>query len=188
MPDPEDFGGPTPEIVNRQEAKMRFLCTAVVSGMAAGLWSIGSAAGAQPLPGEELKGAGPGRGRERMVRALQLSDEQQQQARQLFEARRPQMQAFFEKMREGRQRLQGAAESESPDPAQVGELLLEQYRLRQEGRTHREEMQAAFRALLTPEQQRKLDLLKAARPAGEGRGDPGDVGPPEGLIWLPMSH
>lgn len=155
----------------------------VLGAVAVSVLAVAGMAGAEPPPGKPFEGAGPVWGGERMARVLQLSDEQQQKARQAFEARQPQMQAFFGTMRESWQRLQAAAQSENPDPAQVGELFLEHERLRTQGRAQREEMMAAFRALLTPEQQGKLDLLETARAVGES-GPEG--GPPGGLLGLPM--
>src|SRR5262245_60961559 len=88
--------------------------------------------------------------------ALGLSDAQVQQLRDLrkqqFEAARP----SFEQAREKRQQLAEAMRAENPDPTKVGQLMVELKRLRQSGGGLRDDLQAKARAILTPEQQTKL--------------------------------
>ena len=153
-------------------------------GLAAALASA-SMAGAQPVFEPDRPPArGPVMGPGRMA-VLGLTEPQQQQVRALFEANRPQMEALFGKMQESRQALEEAAGIESPDPTHVGELYLEHRRLREEGRAQREQMDESLRALLTPEQRRRLDLLETARAVGMGRRGPEDIAPPEGMRGMP---
>jgi len=130
---------------------------------------------AQPAPGQRGERMGPRGERmgprgpmERMARYLELTEQQKEQARQLFEAQRPQMEALREKMRDNGERLRQAIESAAPDATLVGELTLEQHRLRGVGKAQREEMQKAFKALLTPEQLKKAEAMEAARELGMG--------------------
>jgi Spy/CpxP family protein refolding chaperone len=133
-----------------------------------------SDAAAQPFgPGE----GGPGsRGPRGPGRFLELTEDQQEAARQIFEQRRPEMQALREQVRENRALLRDELESGSPDPTSVGELVIEGHALRQRGRTMREESKEAFESLLTPEQKRKLEMLEAARAVGGSRGPRGKMG------------
>jgi len=129
---------------------------------------------AQPLGPEE---GGPGGGRFRGPgRFLELTEDQQAVARQIFEQRRPEMRALHEQMRENRTLLRDALES-GADAASVGELVIDGHALKEQGRAMREESKEAFESLLTPEQKRKLELLEAARAAGSSRGRRGKMGP-----------
>jgi len=150
---------------------------------AAALALAGSLA-AQPAQGPRGEGIGPRGERmgprgpmERMARYLELTEQQKEQSRQLFEAQRPQMQALREKMRDNGERLRQALESATPDATLVGELTLEQHRLRTEGKAQHAEMQKAFKALLTPEQVKKLEAIEAARELGAGPGGRRPHGP-----------
>jgi len=120
-------------------------------------------------------GHGPGvQMLERAGRALQLTEQQQQQAHQLFESRRAEMDALHAQMRGAHERFEAALEAKSPDVNRVGQIAIEQHRLRQKGQALHEELSKAFQALLTPEQQQKFELLKAMR---EGDGDGPHRGP-----------
>ena len=77
-----------------------------------------------------------------------------ERARDLFEQRRPEMAALHEQMRENRALLRESLESGSPNPTDVGELVIEGHALRQKGRALREESKEAFEGLLTPYQKR----------------------------------
>jgi len=130
--------------------------------------AVAGSLSAQPAQGPRGERMGPRRPMERMARYLELTEQQKEQARQLREAQRPQMEALREKMRDNHQRLRQALESETPDATLVGELTLEQHRLRAQGKAQRDEMQRAFKALLTPEQVTKLEAMEAAREHGMG--------------------
>jgi Spy/CpxP family protein refolding chaperone len=136
--------------------------------------ALGAAALAAPPPGAD----GPGRpdghrmGRaEGMARHLGLSEEQKAQVQKLVEAQRPKHEALREKIEQNDRRLDEALEAATPDPLSVGELAIEGHRLRQQGKALREAQEEAVRALLTPEQQVKLDAMKALREDGGGRGE-----------------
>jgi Spy/CpxP family protein refolding chaperone len=145
------------------------LTTAV--GIVGAVLMIGApAAMAQPFgPGE----GGPGsRGVRGPGRFLELTEDQQEAARQIFEQQRPEMRSLHERMRENRKLLRDALESGS-DPTSVGELVIEGHALREKGRAMREESKEAFESLLNPEQKRKLEMLEAARAVGGARGPRG---------------
>lgn len=147
-------------------------------GLGAAVLLGASGAAAQPFdPGED--GPGP-RGFRGPGRFLELTEEQQAAARDIFERRRPEMQALHEQMRENRTLLRESLESGNPDPTAVGELVIEGHALRQKSRTLREDSKAAFEGLLTPDQKRKLEMLEAARAAGGPKGRPGMMGSRDG--------
>jgi Spy/CpxP family protein refolding chaperone len=163
-----------------REGTMRGGFVATLGGFAA-LWLFGSLAVAQPFgPGREGPPEGPPLGR--AARVLDLTEQQQEATRQIFEQRRPQVEALRKEMRENRQQLKEALESGHADPTAVGELVIAGHALRQEGRRLREESKAQLQSLLTPEQQLKLEALEAVRDeVGPGpRGRKGRRGRPWG--------
>jgi Spy/CpxP family protein refolding chaperone len=132
------------------------------------LWLGAALAGAQPAdrPGGPWKGPGVHGGR--MARALELTDEQKAAFQKQMEQQRPQMQALHEQMRAIHEKLQAALAAESPEPAAVGQLVIQENALRKQARTQREQASQALRALLTPEQQAKFDALQSLRDEGFG--------------------
>jgi Spy/CpxP family protein refolding chaperone len=150
------------------------------------LWLGGSVVLAQPFgPGREGPPNGPPLGR--AARALELTGQQQEAARQIFEQRRPQMEALHKQMRENHELVQEELESGHADPTAVGELVIAGHALREEDRALREESKAALESILTPEQQLRLEALEAVRegmgPRGPHRAPgahPRAGGPPEG--------
>jgi len=127
-----------------------------------------SGAMAQELsPGEGRHGRGGFRGPGRF---LELTEDQQAAAREVFEQRRPQVQALHERLRQNRQLLRESLESGSPDATAVGELVIEGHALKKRGRALRQESKEAFESLLTPEQHRRLEMLEAARAAAGPKG------------------
>ena len=142
-----------------------------------------SNAAAQPFgPGEGDRGP---RGLRGPARFLELTEQQQAAARDIFEQRRPEMEALREQMRENRTLLRESLESGNPDPISVGKLVIQGHALRQQGRALREESKSAFEGLLTPDQKRKLEMLEAARAAGGPKGRPGSMGGMHGGGWGP---
>jgi Spy/CpxP family protein refolding chaperone len=130
-------------------------------GLGAAVLLGASGAAAQPFgPGE----GGPGsRGFRGPGRILDLTEDQQVAAREIFEQRRPQMEALHEDLRENRRALRDSLESGNPDATLIGELVIEGHALRERGRTLREESKKALEAILNDEQKRKLETLEAAR-------------------------
>jgi Spy/CpxP family protein refolding chaperone len=150
----------------------------VRAGGVAVLWLAGSVVLTQPVgPGREGPPEGPPLGK--AARVLELTEQQQEAARQIFEQRRPQMEALHEEMHENRKLLQEALESGHADPTAVGELVIAGHALREEDHRLKEESKAALESLLTPEQQVKLEALEAMREDMGPRGPhPGPGGPP----------
>ena len=146
-----------------------------VLGTTALMLALGSgAANAQPPGPDGPGGIGPRRSRaEGMARILGLSEAQKDQVRQLMEGRRAEHEALREKVEKNREQMKEALEGANPDPVAVGELAIEGYRLREQGRALREAQDKAVRAILTPEQQARFDAMQAMR-------RPGEFGPPRG--------
>ena len=134
-------------------------------GAAAAVWLGASLAGAQPAgaPG----GRGPGGFMvERMARVLNLSDDQKTAFQKALEQQRPQMQALHQQLRDNHRKLEDALKSDNPDPAVVGQLVIQGRALMKQGEGLREQASQALRGLLTPDQQTKFDALQSLRQGG----------------------
>ena len=131
-------------------------------------------------PGE---GGGP-RGFRGPARVLDLTEDQQAAAREIFEQQRPERQALREEMRENREALREALESGTAEPCTVGEIVMEGHALKERGRALREESKKALTGLLNEEQKSKLETLEAARELTGRKGRPGTRGP-RGGGWGP---
>jgi len=134
-------------------------------------------------PGRQAMAQAVPRNPDALKETLGLSDTQVQQLRDLrkqqFEAARPSL----EQAREKRQALAEAMRSENPDPAKVGQLMVEMKQLRQSMGGRRGELQSKAQAILTPEQQTKLQSLREAQrmmPAMRQAMALGLIAPPEG--------
>ena len=135
-------------------------------------------AAAQPFgPGEGGHGQ---RGFRGPARVLDLTEEQQAAAREVFEQRRPEREALHEEMRANRKALRDALESAEADPCTVGEIVMEGHALEKRGRALREESKTAFAGLLNEEQKGKLETLEAARELTGPKGGRGMRGPRDG--------
>ena len=154
-----------------------------IVGAAAAALLLLAWSGTAATPAERRGPAGPGghgpgiHMLERAGRALQLSEQQQEQSRQLFESRRTEMDALHEQMRGAHQRFEAALEAKSPDATRVGQIAIEQHGLRQKAHAMHEELSKAFQALLTPEQQQKFELLKSMHEGDGPRRGPFGHGP-----------
>ncbi|HEX4956040.1 MAG TPA: periplasmic heavy metal sensor [Thermoanaerobaculia bacterium] len=111
---------------------------------------------------------------------LQLTDEQTTAARQIFEDARTAAQPLIEQLRTSRQQLRDLLDQANPDAAAVGQAVIAADATREQLRALREDATADFRALLTTEQQARLDAFLAAlhalrdRRGGPGEGDGGE--------------
>jgi Spy/CpxP family protein refolding chaperone len=145
----------------------------VVVGVAAGAVVASALMAAEP-PGRAW---GRGGARDGVASYLGLTEEQKAQLADAREKERPQMQALFEKMRANREKMRQALEASAPDPAAVGAIAIEGHQLQQEMKAQRDAVEKALRAMLTPEQQTKLDALQALRRGGPGGMGMGPMGP-----------
>ncbi len=102
--------------------------------------------------------------------ALNLSDEQTTALRELIETRVSDVKAIEEQINELQSQLEELLQTEEPDPAEVGGLVLDIHTLKQEIRQGHEDYQQSFRDLLTAMQLDRLEhinLLALADRAAE---------------------
>lgn len=99
----------------------------------------------------------------RLIRALDLSDEQQEQARQIREQAREQGQSIREEQRALREELRTALDGESPSAEAVGAIVISLHQNRQQLRAIGEQAWTDFQALLTPEQMEQLEQFREMR-------------------------
>jgi Spy/CpxP family protein refolding chaperone len=134
--------------------------------------------------GQGPEGRGPYGRHDRMSRALDLNEAQQEKVREIREEQRPQREALHEKMSANREALHQLLESGTADANAVGELVLEGRKLHQEGQALFEAEQKKVRAILNPDQQKKFDAMqermKEHRRGPEGFGMPRQRGPRPG--------
>ncbi len=88
--------------------------------------------------------------------ALNLSDEQMTDLRELIEARAEEVKAINEEIHELQVQLEELVKSDTPDPAEVGGLVLDIRTLKQEIGQGHEGYQQSFRELLTDVQVERL--------------------------------
>ncbi len=113
----------------------------------------------------------------RMARLLNLSDDQKAAFQKALDAQRPQFQALHQQLRDNRSKLQELLQGESPDPAAVGQLVIQGHALMTQAKALRDQSNQTLRGLLTPDQQAKFDALQSLRQGGFGpMGGPGGFG------------
>jgi periplasmic protein CpxP/Spy len=147
-------------------------------GLALSMASAGAYAGTESPAAE-----GPGRhgphGARRfgmMVRALDLTEEQQASLKQMMDEQRKAVEPLVQQQRELRRQIREQLDSESADAATVGQLTIQAHNLgKQLGAAH-DGMKERFESILTPEQKTKLEQLKAER-GKRGFRRPGRFGP-----------
>lgn len=91
------------------------------------------------------------------LKALNLTDAQQAQIKDIMERQKPQREARWKELRESHQALREAARSDSYDAARVQQLASRQAQLNAEMMVQRIETMRQVYALLTPEQKQKWD-------------------------------
>lgn len=99
----------------------------------------------------------------RMAEYLQLTEQQQASARQLYQQLREQTQPLREEQKALREQLRTALAAANPDPTAVGRLVIDIHAKREQMKAAREQMHKSFAALLTPEQRQKYEALQDAR-------------------------
>jgi len=164
--------------------------TGAVAFSAMGLVAAGAVAGG-PRGGSRGPGhPGPGRMLED-IGLLGLSDEQrtavQELMRQNHEAARP----LMEQERNLHRQLREAASADGADPAKVGRIAIEEYRVGEQLHAQRKQLEESFVGLLTPEQKDMWTKIQAAHEKererhkdgrGFGHGPRGPQGGPEGAV------
>jgi len=107
-------------------------------------------------------GAGAPRPTEVVTRFLQLSADQVNQWNVLLATREATVEPLQQQIREAERQLAELLKGDSPDPAAVGQLVIDVKELREQiGVAHQAYVQG-FEALLTPEQKGKLGAIRRA--------------------------
>ncbi|HEX6739670.1 MAG TPA: Spy/CpxP family protein refolding chaperone [Vicinamibacteria bacterium] len=99
----------------------------------------------------------------RMVRALNLTEEQRAQFKQLAEEHHKAQQPLREQAQALHQQLRQNLESGTPDAAAVGQLAIQAHAVEKQLHESRAQLMERFEGLLTPEQKAKLEELKSQR-------------------------
>lgn len=109
--------------------------------------------------GDGRRGEGQGQRLEMMATILELSDDQQEQVRQLFSAERDSHQAMRQEMRAAREALDKLSNTQPFDEAAFRSLARQQAEQRIAAQVARAKLKQQIYATLTSEQQEKADQL-----------------------------
>lgn len=104
----------------------------------------------------------------RMARELGLSDAQQAQIKAVFAAEREKNGPLMEKMKEYRKQLHDASKATPFDEAAVRDIAVNKAQVGVELTVSRSRVHSQINAILTPEQQAKLEKLRPPRKQGRG--------------------
>lgn len=127
---------------------------ATVAAMAAGMALAQTpAAPAQPNAGTTRQHI-----RQRMMRQLNLTDSQKQQAKAIFQQARQNAEPLRQQLKQNREALAAAVKAD--DTAQIHSLSLQRGNLEGQMLGIRSEAQAKLYATLTPEQKAKADQMR----------------------------
>ena len=141
-----------------------------LSALVAAVVASGALAHAQgPEPGG-LRGRGPGVGPGRppaglALRGLDLTDAQQEQVRQLSQQSREQMRALMERMRTAQEARRQAVEAIPFNESQVRAAMRDLAEIEADLAVAEARLQSDVYALLTAEQQQRLQQMRAERQA-----------------------
>jgi Spy/CpxP family protein refolding chaperone len=140
------------------------------SALVAALVSGGGLAYAQGPPPDGPRGRGPGigpggPGAGLSLRALDLTDAQQEQVRQLTQQNREQMRAFMDRMRAAQEARRQAVEAIPFNESQVRTAMKDLADVEADLAVAEARLQADIYALLTADQQQRLQRLRAEREA-----------------------
>lgn len=108
--------------------------------------------------------AGKGRGGERLAKYLELTAEQQTKWDELQQQFRDSVRPLFEQQRSQAEQLRSLLDAQTPDPFEVGTLVIAQRNGRRELETAHTHLEEQLKAILTPEQLTKYEAFQAARP------------------------
>ncbi|OFW13151.1 MAG: hypothetical protein A3H27_07190 [Acidobacteria bacterium RIFCSPLOWO2_02_FULL_59_13] len=118
--------------------------------------------GAAPLLAQESTAPQPRRPVEALKTILDLTDQQLQQLGDLRQAHQQQIQRVNTRRRELAQQQRELLQSENPDPAQLGSLLLEQRNLRQRIQAAAKTYRESALGVLTQTQRDKITQIQEA--------------------------
>lgn len=102
-------------------------------------------------------------GFQKKLKALNLTDAQQAQVKDIMEKNKPQREAQWKEMRESRKALHEAAHGDKYDAAKVRELAAKEAQIKADMTVQRIETMHRVYSLLTPEQKQKWDAQRERR-------------------------
>jgi len=100
---------------------------------------------------------------ERLTRALDLTDAQQQELDRLQDQLGDALRPLFDTMRDNRRALEELLESADPDPAAVGAKAIELHRAKQQMKGAHESFENGIVAMLNETQRAQFEALREAR-------------------------
>lgn len=164
--------------------KNRTLTMTLVGTLAVAIAPLGALAQNGP-DGERGHGRGH-RGVGRLMRVLDLTEEQRASLKQFRQEQQAARQPLREEARSVRKQLRAALQSGQHDAAAIGELAIKAHDLEQQTKAARQEMKQHLLSLLTAEQLETYNVLEKLRKNKRGRhgsrggprgplGGPGDV-------------
>jgi len=131
----------------------------IVSGVCAALLLAG-AAFAQMHGHHGMAGAaGMDKMVEHLATALNLTDAQKAQAKQIHEQVKAKMTPLLAQSRQQHQELEALLNGVNPDPTEIGRKTIAAHALRAQIKAVHEDAMTRFKTLLTPEQKTKLDQM-----------------------------
>jgi len=157
---------------------MKIKKLSTIAGAALAALGLAGVAGTQ---GQEPRGPRPGAGpggpppMERMMERLGLSEDQKAAVHAVVEKGQDTMRPLGDAARQAHEAFQKALDAESPDPTHVGQLAIAMNAAQKKFESARKAEMEKIKAILTPEQQEKLEQ---AMQRGPGRGPGGQGGPP----------
>lgn len=104
----------------------------------------------------------PARGAEAIKRILDLTDQQFQQLVDLQRSHREQARSLMTQVRDLERRRRELLQSENPDPAQIGEIAVQQRALQEQLRAAQQSYRESALAILTTTQKEKVAQIQEA--------------------------
>lgn len=117
------------------------------------------------------------------LRLLELTEAQQTAFRELTKQQREAARPLMERQRELHEKLREALVADPVNENQVGQIVVESHRLREQSRASHDKAMAQFETLLTAEQKQLWAKIRANREKERGRF--GDGGPTPGGFLPP---
>ncbi len=106
-----------------------------------------------------MAGAGMDKMAEHLATALNLTDAQKAQAKQIHEQVNTKMTPLLAQSRQQHQELEALLNGVNPDPTEIGRKAIAAHATRAQIKAIHEDAMARFSAILTPEQKTKLDQM-----------------------------
>jgi Spy/CpxP family protein refolding chaperone len=134
----------------------------IASGVCAALLLAGAALAQMHGPHGHAGMAGPAgmdKMAEHLATALNLTDAQKAQAKQIHEQLKAKMTPLLAQSRQQHQELAALLDGVNPDPTEIGRKTIAAHALRAQIKAAHEDAMTRFKALLTPEQKTKLDQM-----------------------------